>query len=302
MDKDRIKALGLLLILSVIWGSSFILIKKGLVSFSALEVGALRIFISAIIFLPFLLAQFKKIPWNKSMYMVLFGALEIGFPPFLYSFAQLKVDSSTAGILNSLVPLFTLLSGMILFKIKFGIFKFIGVFLGLIGAILLIAQDSTGNISISNIDFGNIYGVLIIIATLFYGIATNILKEHLQNIPSRLIMAVAFSSMGIFATFILIQQGFFVKPIFSETYINSFLAVLVLSAIGSALAMLLFSKLVQLSNALFASFVTYLIPFVALIWGSLDDEHVTILQVFSLIFIFAGIYIANISYRRKIKD
>lgn len=301
MDKDKIKSLVLLVILSLIWGSSFILIKKGLLSFSALEVGALRIFISALIFLPFLFFQFKRIPWNKSGYMILFGALEIGFPPFLYAIAQLKVDSSTAGILNSLVPLFTLLSGMVLFRIRFGIFKFLGVLTGLIGAVLLVMQDSSGNISISNLNFTNVYGILIIVATLFYGIATNILKEHLQQIPSRLIMTVSFVSMGIISTFILIQQGFFVKPVLSDDYIHSFGAIFLLSAFGSALAMLLFSKLVQISNALFASFVTYLIPFVAMMWGSLDGEPITLMQIFSLIFIFGGIYLANISYNPKSK-
>jgi drug/metabolite transporter (DMT)-like permease len=301
MQTNKVKSLILLLALSFIWGSSFILIKKGLVSFSALEVGALRIFISALIFLPFLLLQFKRIPWNKSGYMILFGALEIGFPPFLYSIAQLKVDSSTAGILNSLVPLFTLLAGMFFFRIRFGFFKFLGVMTGLIGAILLVMQDSSGHISIENLDFTNVYGLLIVVATLFYGIANNVLKEHLQNIPSRLIMTVSFLTMGVFATFILIHQGFFLKPILSEAYFNSFVAVFLLSAFGSALAMMLFTKLVQLSNALFASFVTYLIPFFAMMWGALDGESITLLQIFSLLFIFAGIYLANISYLKSKK-
>lgn len=301
MDKNRLKSILLLLTLSLIWGSSFILIKKGLLSFSSLEVGALRIFISAILFLPFIFTHFSKIPWNKSGYMIIFGALEIGFPPFLYAFAQQKVDSSTAGILNSLVPLFTLLSGMMLYKLRFGFLKVMGVVIGLTGAVLLIAQDSNGNISLSNIDFGNVYGSLIVLATLFYGIATNILKEHLQNIPSRLIMAVSFTSMGVISAFILIQQGFFSKPVLSDEYFNSFVAIFLLSVFGSALAMLLFNKLVQLSNALFASFVTYLIPFVALMWGALDGESITILQILSMIFILGGIYLANIGYFKKKK-
>ena len=294
MDKDKIQSFLLLITLSLIWGSSFILIKKGLIAYSALEVGALRILISAVIFLPYVLLNLRNVPWKKLKYIVIFGMFEIGFPPFLFAIAQTKIDSSTAGILNSLVPLFTLLTGLMFFKLKFGIYKILGVLLGLVGAILLVISGNDGGIELSQLSFGSVFGLFIVLATFFYGIGTNMLKEYLQNVKSRMTTALAFVSMGIPSILILVFfTDFFSKSITDSQNLMSFGAISILSIVGSALAIILLGILVQKSNALFASFVTYLIPVVALTWGFLDGEILNYMHFLSLLLILGGIYLAN---------
>ncbi|MFC2130041.1 DMT family transporter [Bacteroidota bacterium] len=296
MDKNKVESIIILIVLSLIWGSSFILIKKGLLGYSADQVGALRIVIAAFVFAPYLIRNFKGINFKLYKYILVFAILEIGIPPFLYSYAQTVVNSSTAGILNSLVPLFTLLTGFIIFKVSANIFKVLGVFVGLLGAILLIFYQ-TGDFT--SLDLTNSWGMLIVLATLMYGLGGNILKEFLQDVSDMQITSVAFVSMGIPAFLYLMTTDFISKTGSDVSVLHSLGAIAILSVIGSALAIVMFSKLVRKSNALFASFVTYLIPFVALMWGFLDGEGITLMQIFSMVMILSGIYLANLGIKRN---
>jgi drug/metabolite transporter (DMT)-like permease len=297
MKNFNFKSVVLLIVLSIIWGSSFILMKKGLLAYSASQVASLRILIAGSIFLPYIIKQFKTIPWHKFKFIFWFAVLEIGLPPYLYTFAQEHVDSSTAGILNSLVPLFTLFSGIILFKMRFNWLTAFGVFVGLLGA-FIITFIKSGSSSVSILDFSNHWGLLIVIATLFYGIASNILKENLGDVSSMMITSLSFVTVAIPAGIYLFTTDFIYIPLSQAQNLHSLLAITILSVFGSALAMFLFNILVKLSNALFASFVTYLIPFVSLFWGWLDSENISLFHFSSLIVIFIGIYIANAGEKR----
>ncbi len=298
MDKNRIQAIGLLIVLSIIWGTSFILIKKGLSGYSPDQVGALRIVIAALVFVPYMLKNFKRVNFSLYKYILVFALLELGIPPFLYSYAQMHVNSGTAGILNSLVPLFTLLTGFIIFKVSSNLFKILGVMTGLMGAVLLVFFK-TGDLH--SIDIANSWGLLIVLATLFYGLGSNILKEHLQGVSDMDITSIAFIGMGIPAFIYLLTTNFFYITFTEPSVLPSLGAIAILSIFGSALAILLFSKLVRKSNALFASFTTYLIPFVAMMWGLLDGEGLSLIQMLSLLLILSGIYIANIGMNKKLK-
>jgi drug/metabolite transporter (DMT)-like permease len=300
MNNIKGKACVLLGVLSLIWGTSFILIKKGLIAFSPIQVGSLRILISGIVFLPYVLFNIKKVKMNKWKYILLFALLEVGIPPYLFAIAQTAVDSSTAGILNSLVPLFTLFTGIMFFRLSFNISKLSGVLIGLMGAVFLIftrasLHDGPG----FAVDFSNMYGLLILLATLLYGFGTNLLKAYLQDVPGLLISAFSFVSMSIPAGIILLTTNIFEMDLTTGQNLNSFLAVLTLSIAGSAIAIYLYSVIVQESSALFASFVTYFIPFVSLMWGYLDKEPLNIMQFFSLACILAGIYLTNKGETRR---
>jgi drug/metabolite transporter (DMT)-like permease len=286
--------------LSVIWGSSFILIKKGLLAFTPLQVGSLRIVIAGLVFLPYLLMTLKKIPLHKLKYILVFALLEVGLPPYLYSIAQTVVDSSTAGILNSLVPLFTLLTGILFFNTVFNLSRFTGVLIGLVGAVLLMfTRASLGGGGGFELDFSNVYGLLIVLATVMYGFGGNIYKNHFQDLPSVCIASVSFVSMSIPAGIYLFTTDVFSKNYSDPHTLKSFLGIAALSIIGSALAIYLFGKVIQKSDALFASFVTYFIPFVALLWGYLDGEPFNIMQPLCLLFILSGIFLANKPASRK---
>ena len=284
-----------LITLSLIWGSSFILMKKGLLGYSPTHVASMRIFFAGVVFIPILIKQFKEIPWDKFGWILLFAILELGFPPFLYTLAQTRVDSSSAGILNSLVPLFTMLTGIILFKLRFHWLTTTGVFVGLLGAFLMTYFKSL-SISHTSFDIANSYGLLIVLATFMYGLAGNILKEYLSEIPSSTLTAVAFVTLAIPAGIYLSTSNVMNIPL-KEPHLSSLFYIILLSVFGSSFAIFIFSKLIQKSTALFASFVTYLIPFVSIIWGWLDGEKISIIHFLSLLIILSGIYLANLGER-----
>lgn len=288
MGKSKAQAVLLLAILSIIWGSSFILMKKGLTAYSPVQVASLRICIAGLVFLPYVLTHLKKI--QKLKFIILFALLEVGIPPYLYTIAQTKIDSSTAGILNSLVPLFTLLSGFVIYKINANLLKVVGVLIGLLGAVLLIFFDPSKSASFN---LSNVLGLLVVLATLMYGIGGNILKEHLSEVPSVLITAVSFVSMSIPASILLFSTDIFSIPLSDSANLQALGAITILSLIGSALAIVLFNVLIKKSNALFGSFITYFIPFVAILWGALDNEPINYMHFLSVLIIISGIYIAN---------
>ncbi len=288
MAKNKLKALLILILLSVIWGSSFILMKEGLKAYSPEVVAALRITIAAVVFLPYLLPRLRQI--TRLKYILIFALVEVGIPPFLYTFAQTVVDSSTAGILNSLVPLFTLITGAIIFGLRVTISKTAGVLIGLIGAVFLVLFRPG---SAHMIDFSYAFGFLIVLATFMYGLGGNILKEYLQDVSSMVIAATSFVCMGIPAGLFLLTTDVMSVPLSDPANLRAFAAIAILSIIGSALAIVLFNVVIKQSNALFASSVTYLIPFVAIFWGALDGEAIGYVHFISLVVILSGIYLSN---------
>lgn len=293
---DKLKSIVYLGILSLIWGTSFILIKKGLLAYPPDQVGELRVFIASLFFLPYIIKNYRKVNFSVYKYVFLFGLFEIGLPPYLYAFAQTVVSSSEAGILNSLVPLFTLLFGFFLFKVPTNFYKVSGVLLGLIGAILLIFFKSG---DFSSVNFSNSLGLLIVLATLMYGFASNIIKEYLQNESGLMITGVAFVSMAIPSLIYLLFTDFLTVTVTNEEALNSLGALVILAFMSSAVAMVIFAKLIQISNALFASFVTYLIPFVSILWGIFDGEYISPMSIIALVMILGGIYLANLDYYRR---
>ncbi len=284
-----------MLTLSLIWGSSFILIKKSLLALTPLQTGSLRVLISALAFLPWVIWRRRHIPWKGILPVIVFALCEVGIPPFLYALAQTRIDSSTAGILNSLVPLFTLITGAMFFAIGVAGRDIAGVLLGLAGAILLVGGRDFAFRS------ADLYGLLVVLATILYAFAGNILQTRLSAVSALDISAMAFVSMGIPASAILMFEGL---PEVSAFTLPSLAAVAILSLVGSALAIVLFSRLVQLAGALLASFVTYLIPVVALIWAVADGEAIGALQLLALGSILAGVALVTRprSGRRRVPD
>ena len=298
MNKTKIESILYLVILSLIWGSSFILMKKGMLTYAPDQVASMRVLFAGLVFVPLIIKQFKNIPWDKFKYILIFALLEIGIPPFLYTYAQTKVDSSSAGILNSLVPLFTLFVGVVMFKLRYHWLTTIGVIVGLLGA-FIITFLKAGRTDVAEFHLANSWGLLIVLATFFYGIAGNILKEKLSDVSSSLLTAISFVSLAIPAGIYLFTTNFAHIPLSDSGNLHSFLAIVTLAIFGSSFAIWLFSHLIKKSNALFASFVTYLIPFVSMLWGWMDGENISLFHFFSLLVIFTGIYIANFGEKLK---
>lgn len=278
-----------LIILSLIWGSSFILIKKSLIGLTPLQLGALRIIISGLLIFIFGFYTIKDVTKKQWKWLAVSGFLGTFFPVFLFAYAETEIDSAVASILNSLTPLNTILLGFAIFKIASTKRQIMGVIFGFIGTALLILKGAD-----LNPDQNYLYAGLVVISSMMYGINVNIIKKHLQDVKAITIAVGNFVTIIIPATIILLSTNFFEKADFTNhDFAMAMLYIVVLSAFGTALAKVLFNKLVQMATPVFASSVTYAMPLVALIWGVLDGESFSVLQGLATILILLGIYLAN---------
>ena len=277
-----------LIVLSLIWGSSFILMKKALIGLTPLQVGAFRILITAFVLI---LVGFKGIPTiakKQWYYIFLTAILGTFFPAFLFAFAINGIDSSVASILNSLTPLNTLIVGALLFGFSFKKHQLTGVLIGLVGTIILIAKSSELN---PNQNY--FYALFPIIASIGYAFNVNILKKHLNDLNALTVTVGNFIILIIPTLLVLWYSDFFHTFKITPTTKTSLLYITLLAVFGTAFAKTLFNKLVQLSSPIFSSSVTYLIPIVAVIWGLLDGENFRFLQLVASILILLGVYLTN---------
>ena len=280
-----------LIFLSIIWGSSFILMKKGLFSadgttlYSGMQVATIRLFTAFIVLMPIGLYQWRKTSKKDLGWIIFAGILGNGIPAFLFAFAQTRIESSLTGILNSLTPFFTLLLGWFLFRIAVGKRAIIGVVLGLVGAIYLIAMRP-GNTS------GDLwYASLIVVATMCYGANVNLIKSRLPHLSSLQITSISFLLTGSLSFFYLLFSGTFSVALQSEAFRYGFGYISILGIVGTALALLVFNDLIKVTTAVFASSVTYLIPVVAILWGLTDGEQMLWTQWLATALILSGIKI-----------
>jgi amino acid adenylation domain-containing protein len=293
--KIKPEAWVILFLLTLIWGSSFILIKKGLDGFSPMQVGSLRICFAGLLMLPVAIRHLRKISGKALFYSCLFGLLNAGLPAFLFPLAETKVDSSTAGILNGLTPIFTLIVGLSFFRVPFNIFKLIGVVVGFLGASMLILFREGFDHPTHIQDAQLVFSLLLVLATCLYGFAGNVMKRHLDNVPGPVIASFAFGSFAIPSAIYLLFSDFTQRLETIPQAPGSLAFIAILGVFGSAIAVILQSRLAKQSNALFVSFVTYLIPFVAIAWGMIDNERIGIVPFVSLGIILAAIYISRLN-------
>ena len=281
--------------LSFVWGSSFVLIKEGLVGLTALQVASFRIISSGIILLPIALNSFKKIPSKKLLLVFVSGVLGSLLPAYLFCIAELHIDSSLAGTLNALTPIFAIMIGALFFKTNTARNKILGISISFAGSILLFFAQPTFS------ENSNIKDVLlVIVATLCYGINLNIVGKHLKEIPSLNIVAVALSSNAVPAAVVLYFTGYFQQDIFEKVILISTGYTLILGVIGTAAATVIFYMLIKRAGIVFSSMVTYAIPIVAVFWGILYGEQVGWKQIACLLIILTGVYVANKSQNKVV--
>ncbi|NNC94461.1 MAG: DMT family transporter [Chitinophagales bacterium] len=277
-----------LVLTSVIWGSSFILMKKGLAEFNPIEVAAIRLSVTFFTMLPFFFIAVKRIRKEQVKWLFVVAILGSGLPAILFATSISKIDSSVAGIVNSTVPLFTLVVGVVFFSIKQRLIKIIGVFIGLGGAAILVFYNSDGQV---NTNYA--YAMLAVLATVCYGFNTNILKTHFNDINPLHLISMMYVVIGIPAMIFLLSSNVSAKFTGEAAVWQAFGAIVILGILGSAFAMFFFVKLLQRTSALFASTVTYLIPIVAVMWGLYDGESIGIVQMIGMLFILSGVYLVN---------
>ncbi len=255
---------------------------------SAYQVASIRILSAGLVMLPFSFKGWKKVPKNKLVTVIIAGLLGNFFPAFLYCMAEIKIDSSLASILNALTPLCAILIGIAFFHLTITWYKIVGVIIGLAGLVLLpfAAKEA--------IDFSNLsYASLVLAATVCYGTNAHVISRYLKELSSIDIASVAFSVFIVPCVSILLSTGFFDLPLLQDEILVSAGASFILGAFGTALASVWFYTLVKIAGAVFASLVTYGIPFIAVLWGFIFGENITVLEIGCLFIILAGVYIVN---------
>lgn len=277
-----------LIILSIIWGSSFILMKKALIGLSPVQVGALRILITAVFLLLIGFNKLLRIKKRHWRYLALNALLGSFFPVFLFAFAVQKIDSSIASILNALTPLNTLLFGAMVFGFGFRRRQLIGVLIGLAGTVMLILEGTQ-----LHPDQEFLYMGFVIIASVGYAFNVNLIKKYLPDLDALSITVGIFAVLIIPSFIVLWFSDFFQSVEINNITTNALVYVSILAVVGTGIATIMFNRLIQLSTPVFSSSVTYLIPVVAITWGILDGEKISFLQFFAGFVILIGVYLAN---------
>jgi drug/metabolite transporter (DMT)-like permease len=277
----------ILLFLSLIWGTSFILMKRGLESYSHSQVAAFRIFFSFVFMLPVIIRNIRVISRDNILSLVIVGIVGFAIPTFLFTKAQTRIDSSLAGMLNSLTPMFTLLVGILFYRSRTGWVNIAGLVMGLVGAVGLMWN---GNMTI--LKGINAFALFIVAATICYGINVNEIKYKLANLSSLEITSLAFLFTGPIAGVYLLFTDF--TPA-SQTpdYLLNLAYIALLALFSSVIAVLIFNHLIKYTTTLFAASVTYIIPLFAIMWGILDGENIRLIQFFWMAIILFGVYLVN---------
>lgn len=282
-------SVSLLLLLSLIWGTSFILIKKGLVVFDPVEVAAIRMTVAGLVLLPFALLRFKEVQRDQYGHLFFIGMIGIFIPAFLFALAQTRLESSLAGVLNSLSPLWTLIIGAFFFQQRFRGYVILGIVLSFAGALVLSFSRSGG----FSMDF-NVYALLIVLACALYGTNVNYIKFKIHNLGSVTITSMAVSLVAPMGVIILFGFTDFLQKLKDVPGAWTALGYLAILAIMStAVANLLFNKLIKLRSPLFAASVTYIMPLVSVGWGLLDGEQLFLGHFIGMAAILGGVYLAN---------
>lgn len=278
-----------LILLSLVWGSSFILIKKALLGLTPIQVGALRMLIAGFFLLSISFKSLKKIKKKHYKHIVTTSLLGTFFPVFLFAYAVNGIDSSIASILNSLTPFNTFIFGILIFGASFKKRQFIGITIGLIGTVILILKGADLN---PNQNYW--FSLLVVLASIGYALNVNIVKRYLNDLSALSIVTGNFLLLIIPALIVLISTGFFTDFSFTDSNnLASLGYITVLAIFGTGIAKVFYNKMVHLATPIFASSVTYLIPIVAVFWGILDGEELSITQLFAGLIILLGVYLLN---------
>jgi len=287
--RTNILAWTILIVLVIVWGSSFILMKKGLIYFSSEIVGALRMSIAFIVLLPVSIKVLFKLTQSQLIYLFLVGIFANALPAFLFSYAQTGIDSSLAGILNSLTPISTILIGLTFFSFKVSWHKVLGILFGTTGVVGLL-HISGGQ----TFEFNFHYAKFIILATICYAISLNLIKYKLKEVDPVAITSVSLLIVGVpIALYLLVFTDFLELIISKPSSLKGLGYVALLAVFGTSLALIVFNKLIKISNVVFAASVTYLIPIIAIMWGVLDGEKFNMINVFWIALIILGVMLVR---------
>ncbi|MGK0288871.1 MAG: drug/metabolite transporter (DMT)-like permease [bacterium] len=272
-------------VICFLWGSSFILMKKASLVFGAISISNLRVVGGAVALL--LIMLFAKQAWQlgkKHLRIVLLiGFLGNALPFTLQPYLIQKNGSVFVAMMVCLVPLFTVLISMFFLGKKSSKQQLIGILGGFLCLLLLLGEGLSRNFTAVNL-------LLNITIPLCYAISNVCIKHYLEEIPPlQLTFALLFVAGVITLPFSLE---------FGTIDINQYVplavfSVLVLGVLGTGIAAYLFLTLIQKDGPLFAGMVTYVIPVIAIVWGWLDSEKITSIQLISMAGIIFSVFLVQ---------
>jgi drug/metabolite transporter (DMT)-like permease len=275
-----------LFFLSLIWGSSFILIKKGLVGLTPFQLGSLRMIFAAVFLLAVGFKSLKNIKQHQWKYIAVTAMMGTFFPAFLFSIAQTQIDSSISAVLNSLTPLAALVLGVLVFGLNFQRRQIFGVTIGLFGSVLLILSGA-----VNHPGQNYWFAILAVCGAICYAVNVNLIKKYLSDVNPLSITVGNFAVLLVPALIILFTTNFH-EVAHLPNVKTSMLFISVLAVFGTCVANVLYFKLIQISSPIFASSVTYMLPIVACFWGILDGESLTLVQALGAFIVLIGIYLS----------
>ncbi len=279
----------MLSVLALIWGTSFILMKRGLEVFSPWELGSIRVAVGSLFLLPVAITRLRGLGPQQYGKLMLSGMMGIFFPAFLFGIAQTRLTSSVTGIINSFTPICTLIIGVLFFAQPFRRASIAGIVLGFAGTVMLILANTDGDAAGLNY-----YGVFVIIACLLYSTNLNFIKFRIAELNAMTITSVSLLLIGLPAVIHLFAfTSFKEKMAMHQGAWEAFGYLVLLGFMSTALATILFNKIVKISSPLFTSSVTYLIPIVAIFWGLVDGERLFAGHLVGMALIFFGVYLTN---------
>ena len=289
MSSSKQQAYVLITLLAIIWGSSFILMKRAMVVYTPFQVGAFRIFVAFLFMIPFIVKYFHTIERKNWKFLAATGLLGNAIPSILFPLAETQISSALAGMLNSLTPIFTLIVGIVFFGMKVASNRITGLVIGLLGAVILVAGQSSG----PGISETNLFSLFIVLSTICYAFSVNILRYRLSEIDSIRITGFGLFFSGIPMGIYLFSTDFISRTQTVDGSAFSLLCIVILGLLGTAASTIFFNKLIKISGALSAVSVTYLIPIVAILWGLWDNEVLGFYHLIGLIAILLGVYLVN---------
>ncbi len=286
----------LLIFVSFVWGLSFILMKRGLESYNEMQVGSLRIFFASIFLLPLLFKRLKKFKRKDLKYILIIGFIGNLFPAILFAKAQTEVNSSLAGMLNTSFPIVALIIGSLFFGLKAKRHRIAGIILGLIGSVGIVIAGAS-----DLLDSNNLYALFVLLAVILYAISINIIKYKLPDLDGISITVFSFVIIGPVAGLSLFFTDFG-PALTTPDYLENLFYIALLALGGSAVAVSLFYLLMDYVDVIFASITTYIIPIFAILWGLLDGETISLIQILFLGVIFLGVFLVNNNNKKKKKS
>ena len=294
-SENSLKNWALLVVLTLIWGTSFILIKRGLEVFSPGEVGAYRMVAAATLLLPLSIPKIKNLNRTQVKNLLLAGLLGSFFPAFLFPMAQTQLSSSLTGVLNALTPLFVVLVGALFFNTQITRRNGLGLLIAFVGVIILVTyKDGGGWDSLAGI---NAYALFVIAACICYSFNLHVIKTRFTKLKSIEISSISLLMILPLALIYLFAGTQFSYKLVTHPHAWEALGYLtILGMVGTAIALILFNIMVKSASPFFASLVTYTIPIVAIMWGVLDGEVLLIGHYVGIAGVILGVWIGN---RRK---